>query len=299
MNSGPANLETVSHLLIGWDGSESALNALLYGISMGEKLSVDSIAVLNVHSVDEMRNSANPSASLASGMIAKEEAEKVEKMLADVLIQELPEGMNSVKLESVGDAGKQIVNTGKKAKLTVVGSHGRHGISRLLLGSVSEYVLRHSSGPVLVHHAPDASPPKRILFASDGSSNCDSAEEWAKELAIAYSSELVVITVVSPSTKPLHSLSSDINSLHARASTIKGMHQINREIQERLEKGGVKMVSGEVLEGFVGPQVSDRARNGDLIIVGRAKRPWPFPFGPGKVAEFCVRNCSVNILIAP
>ena len=43
-----------------------------------------------------------------------------------------------------------------EADLVVMGTHGRHGIGRLLLGSVAETVLRHARVPVLVvRHARD------------------------------------------------------------------------------------------------------------------------------------------------
>lgn len=43
--------------------------------------------------------------------------------------------------------------TQRKADLIVVGSHGRGGISRALLGSIAEGILRRSKIPVLVTHA--------------------------------------------------------------------------------------------------------------------------------------------------
>ncbi len=42
------------------------------------------------------------------------------------------------------------------ADLLVVGTHGRQGLDRVLLGSVSEALVRHGRLPVLVVPAPDA-----------------------------------------------------------------------------------------------------------------------------------------------
>jgi nucleotide-binding universal stress UspA family protein len=40
------------------------------------------------------------------------------------------------------------------ADLIVMGTHGRTGVKRLLLGSVSEHVLRHAHCPVVTVHLP-------------------------------------------------------------------------------------------------------------------------------------------------
>lgn len=48
------------------------------------------------------------------------------------------------------------LETDLDAELIVVGTHGRKGLSRLILGSVAEHVVRACSAPVLVvHNAPD------------------------------------------------------------------------------------------------------------------------------------------------
>lgn len=52
----------------------------------------------------------------------------------------------------VGDPGEAIVDAAdaEDADLIVVGSHGRSGVGRVLLGSVSDFVVRHANCPVLV-----------------------------------------------------------------------------------------------------------------------------------------------------
>jgi len=51
----------------------------------------------------------------------------------------------------MGDAGPTIIAVANQtnADLIVMGTHGRRGLSRLLMGSVAEYVLRHAACPVL------------------------------------------------------------------------------------------------------------------------------------------------------
>lgn len=52
----------------------------------------------------------------------------------------------------IGDPGLQIADYAEdsNADLIVITSHGRHGLTRFLLGSVAERVIRHAELPVLV-----------------------------------------------------------------------------------------------------------------------------------------------------
>jgi universal stress protein A len=60
---------------------------------------------------------------------------------------------------TVGDPVSEIVDLAAKkgCELIVMGTHGRSGLSRLILGSVAELVLRKAACPVLMVKAP---PPQ-------------------------------------------------------------------------------------------------------------------------------------------
>lgn len=61
-------------------------------------------------------------------------------------------GVDATFLVWDGEPGDAIVAAAdsEKVDLIVVGSHGRSGVSRFFIGSVSDYVVRHAHCPVMV-----------------------------------------------------------------------------------------------------------------------------------------------------
>jgi nucleotide-binding universal stress UspA family protein len=61
-------------------------------------------------------------------------------------------------LLEVDEPWRGILEAAKKthASMIVMGTHGRHGLPRMLMGSVAERVVRSASVPVLTVHSPDA-----------------------------------------------------------------------------------------------------------------------------------------------
>jgi nucleotide-binding universal stress UspA family protein len=87
--------------------------------------------------------------------------------------------------------------------LVVVGTHGRTGLSKLVMGSVAEEVFRKSPCPVLTvgPHAPLARPgggPKTVLFATDFSADSVRALPYALSAAREFGSELTLLHVLEP-----------------------------------------------------------------------------------------------------
>ncbi len=76
-----------------------------------------------------------------------------------------------------------LVDASTKARMVVVGSHGRGALGRLVLGSVSRGVVQHAHCPVAVIHTDEASAPVHptapILLGVDGSPASEAATAWA------------------------------------------------------------------------------------------------------------------------
>jgi nucleotide-binding universal stress UspA family protein len=96
-----------------------------------------------------------PSAIGADGGVSAEEAIKTAKEdgkeLIAVIRQRAPE-LSALEFMPIGNPAAEIVKAAKEwpANLIVIGSHGRGGIQRAVLGSVAEAVMRHAPCPVMV-----------------------------------------------------------------------------------------------------------------------------------------------------
>ena len=85
-----------------------------------------------------------------------------EKLWEDLRRVRLPDPDVHVEYQLVeGDPGEEIVRAAQEtgAELIVMGTHGRTGLPRLLMGSVAEQVMRRAACPVLTVKAPHPSTP--------------------------------------------------------------------------------------------------------------------------------------------
>jgi len=114
-----------------------------------------------------------------------------------------------------------------KADLLVIGSHGRSGFEKLLLGSVTEKVIRKATCPLMVvpRGAPDAvgaEPVRfsRILCPVDFSDASVSALEYAMDVAQEAGAQLTLVHVIEmpPELRAHYPASGDFNVDHIRAA---------------------------------------------------------------------------------
>jgi len=106
----------------------------------------------------------------------------------------------------------------RKADLIVMGTHGRRGYDRLVLGSVTNRVMRRTPCPVLaVCNPPDTATSaemaaseehshvhhlSRILFCTDFSENSERALNYAVSAADEYDAELTLLHVLEDVPSP-------------------------------------------------------------------------------------------------
>ncbi len=138
-----AMIETI---LVATDGSPASSAAADEAIDLAGRLQARLI-VINVVNVPEV--AAASAMFPGTAVAAREEADAIARAVVD---DALRAGVAATYLTWEGQPGEAIVAAAEaeSADLVVVGTHGRSVIGRLLLGSVSEYVVRHSRVPVLV-----------------------------------------------------------------------------------------------------------------------------------------------------
>lgn len=130
------------------DGSESAEAALEYAIDNDPDAD---IVVLHVIDITAVTTATGPAVVLDDKVA--EAAEQHAKNVFDRAHELAAAAGHEGSLETVMDEGKPaaaIVSRGGDVDTIVMGSQGRDGAARLLLGSVAETVVRRASVPVTV-----------------------------------------------------------------------------------------------------------------------------------------------------
>jgi nucleotide-binding universal stress UspA family protein len=141
------------HILIPTDGTELSRKAVLYGVQLAKEsgASVTALTLVEPYRV------ASLDAVLVS--VGEDEYEEESRRIAEQALEQVrmaasAAGVPCDTIREVHDQPYRAIIEAAQAKgcdLIVMASHGRRGMSALLLGSETVKVLTHSTIPVLVY----------------------------------------------------------------------------------------------------------------------------------------------------
>lgn len=147
-------------ILLTHDGSRLANDAVSHAISLAKAYRAQIVLLHVVHSIDqELAFYATPGmypavlGTAADGIVEENKKLALKKMtkIADTIIEQ------KIKVNVVvkdGSAQNLIVEVAKSQKcdLIVMSTHGRGGVGRAFLGSVTDHVIRNAHCPVFIVH---------------------------------------------------------------------------------------------------------------------------------------------------
>ncbi len=200
--------------------------------------------------------------------------------------------------DAIGNAAAEL-----HADLVVLGSRGRRGLSRLLLGSVAERVVRTSPVPVLVARGErDAADGgfKKILVATDFSAGATRALALARAIA----NPDATIDLVHWWTLPAMSRAHATDEVEAMVAEMRAEFVASgeRRCQEAVDAGAGagaeihwQLREGDALDGILAFAAAERC---DLIVLGTHGRRGLRRLILGSTAENVVRHAPCAVLVA-
>jgi nucleotide-binding universal stress UspA family protein len=177
----------ISRIILPLDQSELSEGAIPFGILLARTFDA---ALEFVHVIDEP--SAGP-----------HETQEAEAYLAG-LAQRFPDMPAARHVVCAGDAAEEILHAaGDGDSMIVMGTRGRGGLQRMLLGSVADRVVRTADVPVALVRGGDgvvlpAGRLTRLLVPLDSSELSELSLPFARDLAQRAGAELHLLQVVEP-----------------------------------------------------------------------------------------------------
>jgi nucleotide-binding universal stress UspA family protein len=189
--------------------------------------------------------------------------------------------------------------------LVVVGSHGRSGVARLLLGSVAERVAREAPCSVLVTRPP-ARPFRRVVVGIDGSgpeelARSEQVVAWLRAFPLPAGCEVRLVTVLPNFHDPARAmltppLAGNVMQL-AGQEREQAHDQLDRLTQ--LLADNERPVVAEIRSGdpVVALAAVAEDEGADLIVVGTSDPRGLERALLGSVAEGVLRSAPCSVLV--
>lgn len=253
------DLET---LLVATDFSVAAEAALDVAIGLAREVRAK---VHVVHAFELPYVGFSDSVSFPISDLAERIRARAETDLAACVAKRSGTGVEVVARLEEGDPREAVVEAAQElaADLVIMGTHGRRGLPRALIGSVAESVVRTCARPVMVVRVPRpvAGPFVHILVATDFSEPSRRALDVALDLARMHNARISLLHVWSlpkfgyaeALTWPIAELESaargalgdllaSTTKVHARTEALLRQGNESTQILETAEKSGCDLV---------------------------------------------------------
>lgn len=203
-----------------------------------------------------------------------------------------------------GDPGMEVCKLAEEigCQLIVVPSHGRHGVQRVLLGSVAERIIRHCDCSVLVLRRDEDKnsvweltenfcPKKRVVVPVDFSRSTDATLDVALEL-VDDRSNIDVINVIAPFEDAVLIDSRVVSDKDRRTNRLE---TIERYLAEH-NYGGM---TAHTITGNPGREIAAYADEvkADLVVIPSHGYHGLHRLVLGSTTERVIRHCSSPVLV--
>ncbi len=281
----------INNILFATDFSPAAIAALPFAAQLAREFGAKLYAV-HAKAPENYALPATEIWPLANAQLEKETAD-----FKRTLSEDFPDITSEVVIMEGGVAGviDHVAET-RKADLIILGTHGRRGIGKFILGSVAEEILRHAPCPVMTigpHVAvlgPRTKKFRKILFATDFSESANTTFAFAVGLAQEQQAHLTLVHVIE---KP-------------KTGDLVQPHEIEQFALDHLvsfvkdEPGLVSEPRTIVIHGAPGEKILEVAEReqADLIVLGlrESKGYLRATHLPGAVAHQVISQATCPVL---
>jgi len=176
--------------------------------------------------------------------LQKKTIEHAQRHLNKLAEKFLPTALHPTVLVEEGNPGEKILSVLHKEQidLIVMGTRGMSGIKRFLLGSVSDWILQEAPCPVLLARGSGRRENRgmRIVLATDGSSEAETAVEFMNQFTFPPHSEIVLFHVIEPIDYTV--VQDDYRILGLGPSGLQELQKWAKEIHQRREQAQASLL---------------------------------------------------------
>jgi len=209
-----------------------------------------------------------------------------------------PNAHRVIFIESLDPAGAIAAQARKsRARMIIMGSEGRTGISRLFSGSVAEATLRATTRPLLVVKKGKLTKPaaKTIVVPIDFSKASLAALKSAREIAKAEKETLMLLNIVAASDQMVpYNLRAEFHQ-----SLIKTENQRMRDLARRLKLAPRRYRTLVIRARDAAAAIAKEAKKhrASMIVMGSHGRSGLKHLVLGSVAERTLRHATCPVLV--